>query len=52
MTIVLPLKHYKILLSTARIAYENTYDMREALRRLGSTLAETYYLVDMDRSKE
>ena len=29
MTIVLPLKHYKILLSTARIAYENTYDMRE-----------------------
>ena len=29
MTIVLPLKHYKILLSTAGIAYENTYDMRE-----------------------
>ena len=31
MTIVLPLKLYKILLSTARIAYENTYDMRGIL---------------------
>ena len=29
MTIVLRLKLYKILLYTARIAYENTYDMRE-----------------------
>ena len=28
MTIVLSLKHYKILLYTARIAHENTYDMR------------------------
>ena len=29
MTIVLRLKVYKILLDTAGIAYENTYDMRE-----------------------
>ena len=28
MTIVLRLKLYKILMYTARIAYENTYDMR------------------------
>ena len=28
MTIVLRLKFYKILLYTARMAYENTYDMR------------------------
>ena len=29
MTIVLSLKHYKILLYTARIAHENTYDVRQ-----------------------
>ena len=29
MTIVLPLKLYKILLYTATILYENTYDMRD-----------------------
>ena len=31
MTIVLRLKFYKILLYTARIAYENTYYMHEIL---------------------
>ena len=31
MTIVLCLKLYNILLYTARIGYENTYDMRAAL---------------------
>ena len=31
MSIVLRLKLYKILLYTARIAYEKTYDMREIL---------------------
>ena len=31
MTIDLRLKLYKILLYTARIAYENTYDMREEI---------------------
>ena len=33
MTIVLRLKLYKISLSTARITYENTYDMREKTKK-------------------
>ena len=42
MTIVLRLKVYKILLDTAGIAYENTYDMREYLQLLTPILKPSH----------
>ena len=41
MTIVLCLKLYKILLYTARIGYENTYDMRGSLDLVHSEFLPT-----------
>ena len=42
MTIFLRLELYKIFLYTARIAYENTYDMREILRAFGTLYCYGY----------
>ena len=46
MTIVLRLKLYKILLFTARIAYENTYDMRGKINPL--LMLQTYKHIKRD----
>ena len=46
MTIFLCLKLYNILLYTARIAYENAYDMRAKLQKYTAVVSTilTYYL--------